>query len=38
MYSIRSNGACTMHSPFRQLYAPKPDRLPTWLRKLWLWF
>jgi hypothetical protein len=28
----------TMHaSAFRQLYAPKPDRVPAWLRKIWLW-
>jgi len=26
-----------MHSPFRQLYCPKPDRVPAWLRKIWLW-
>jgi len=26
-----------MHSPYRQLYCPKPDRMPTWLRKIWLW-
>jgi len=26
-----------MDSPFRQLYCPKPDRMPAWLRKIWLW-
>jgi len=26
-----------MHSPYRQLYCPKPDRMPAWLRKIWLW-
>jgi len=27
-----------MHaSAFRQLYCPKPDRVPAWLRKIWLW-
>ncbi len=25
-------------SRYVQLYQPKPDRLPNWLRKLWFWF
>jgi hypothetical protein len=27
-----------MKTEFRQLYEPKPDRTPAWLRRLWLWF
>ena len=27
---------CTQ--PHRQFYCPKPDRVPAWLRKIWLWF
>lgn len=23
---------------FRQHYQPRPDRTPSWLRQLWLWF
>jgi hypothetical protein len=24
--------------PYRQIYAPKLDRTPAWLRRVWLWF
>jgi hypothetical protein len=37
MYSLRERGDRTMHSDFRQLYCPKPDRVPAWMRKIWLW-
>lgn len=23
---------------FRYLYRPTPDRVPRWLRRLWVWF
>jgi len=26
-----------MPSALRQFYSPKPDRVPAWLRKIWLW-
>jgi len=26
-----------MHAELRQHYCPKPDRVPAWLRKIWLW-
>ena len=22
---------------YRQLYQPKPERLPEWLRRVWMW-
>jgi hypothetical protein len=25
-------------SLLRQHYQPKPDRVPEWLRRIWLWF
>jgi len=27
-----------MHTPLRQHYRPEADRLPAWLRRIWLWF
>lgn len=29
------NGTCR---PFRQLYRPAPDRVPAWVRRIWVWF
>lgn len=26
-----------MQSTFRQIYQPKPNRTPAWLRQLWRW-
>ncbi len=28
----------TMSMHLRQYYRPKPDRVPSWLRQIWLWF
>ena len=27
----------TMQPTLRQLYQPKPDRTPAWLRRIWSW-
>ena len=27
-----------MYMHLRQYYRPKPDRVPGWLRRIWLWF
>jgi len=27
-----------MKHEYRQLYQPRPNRVPEWLRKVWLWF
>jgi hypothetical protein len=36
-YSLGLQEAQAMHSPLRQHYRPKPDRVPAWLRRIWLW-
>jgi hypothetical protein len=37
MYSIPATGD-DMKSTMRQHYRPTPDRLPRWLRRVWIWF
>jgi hypothetical protein len=35
--TVSTQGDLTMPSTFRQLYRPKPDRAPAWVRRIWFW-
>lgn len=37
-YSHRKHPEAPMYPHLRQHYRPRPDRMPGWLRKLWVWF
>jgi hypothetical protein len=38
IHTVFKTAGATMHkADLRQLYQPRPDRLPRWLRRVWAW-